>query len=33
VALGKYREEELSSNRGHQLVKGVFDAETVMAHK
>jgi gentisate 1,2-dioxygenase len=33
VALGKYREEELSSNRGHQLVKGVFDAETVMVHK
>ena len=33
VALGKYREEALSTNGGHQAVKGVFDAENVMAHK
>ena len=33
VALGKYREEALSTNDGHQVVKGVFDAEGVLAHK
>ena len=33
VALGKYREEALSTNGGLQIVKGVFDAENVMAHK
>jgi len=33
VALGKYREEALSTNGGHQVVKGAFDAESVMAHK
>jgi len=33
VALGKYREEALTSNGGHQVVQSVFDAENVMAHK
>ena len=32
VALGKYREEALSINGGHQTVKDVFDAEKVPAH-
>lgn len=32
VALGKYREEALSSNSGHQIVTGAFDAEKVLAH-
>jgi len=32
VALGKYREEALSANRGRQVVKGVFDSERVLAH-
>ncbi len=33
VALGKYREEALSSNGGHQIVNEVFDADKVLAHK
>ncbi len=32
VALGKYREEALATNGGHQTVQGVFDAEKVLAH-
>ncbi|MGH9680279.1 MAG: cupin domain-containing protein, partial [Candidatus Acidiferrales bacterium] len=32
VALGKYREEALSTNRGYQIVTGAFDAEKVLAH-
>lgn len=32
VALGKYREEELSACGGHQEVKEVFDADKVLAH-
>lgn len=31
-ALGKYREEALSSNGGHQSVKETFDADKVLAH-
>jgi len=30
--LGKYREEALSTNGGHQTVKDVFDADKVLAH-
>ncbi len=32
VALGKYREEALAANGGHQQVKSVFDADKVLAH-
>jgi gentisate 1,2-dioxygenase len=33
VALGKYREEALAANNGHQAVKEVFDGEKVLAHR
>jgi gentisate 1,2-dioxygenase len=31
TALGKYREEPLSANGGHQAVKGIFDPDRVLA--
>ena len=31
VALGKYREEALGADGGHQAVKEVFDAEKALA--
>jgi gentisate 1,2-dioxygenase len=33
VALGKYREEALVANGGHQEIKDVFSAEKVLAHR
>jgi gentisate 1,2-dioxygenase len=33
VALGKYREEALATNGGHQQVTDVFDAEKILAQR
>jgi hypothetical protein len=33
VALGKYREEALATNGGHQESKEVFDAERTLVHR
>jgi len=33
VALGKYREEALATNNGHQAVREVFNGEKVLAHR